>query len=128
MKMTDPTENDSTQNDQGQTDRGTESKPIHEKLAPQTSIRFILVLIGVSALVMLVFRSAVDGNSPARIAVLLISTTVGCFATYAGLFLIANLFSVTTAPIAHALESASELHPPAAGKRVDSDAGDRETT
>ncbi len=42
-------------------DTETDSKPLREKLAPQTSIRFLLVLIAASAVAMLVFRSAVDG-------------------------------------------------------------------
>ena len=88
-------------------DSATESKPLREKLLPQTSIRFYLILIGFSALIMVVFRSAAGGTSWARIASLLIATIIGCFIVYTALFLIANLFSSTTAPIVRAMDPRS---------------------
>jgi hypothetical protein len=97
--------------DQSVKHTSTESKPLHEKLIPQTSIRFLFVLIGGSALMMVVFRAAGDGLPVARILTLLIMTVAGCFAVYAALFLVANVFSSTTAPIVQALESASSSRP-----------------
>jgi len=105
------------------TDASTESKRLREKLMPQTSIRFFLLLIAVSAVVMLVFRSAAGGAGLARIVTLLISTSAGCFIAYAVSFLVGNLFSATAAPLADAIDSATDLN---AGKQLDSD--DRETS
>ncbi len=85
-------------------DPSTESQPLPEKLLPRTSIRFFLMLIGVSALVMLVFRSASGGSSWARIVSLLITNVGACFMVYAILFLIANLLSSTTAPLIRVID------------------------
>lgn len=83
----------------------TESKPLRERLMPQTSIRFFMFLIGVSALVMYTFRAAlVTDQFWAKIGSLLIATVLGCFITYAALFFVANLFSATTAPLRNAWE------------------------
>lgn len=87
-------------------DPNTESQPLPEKLLPQTSIRFFLMLIGASALVMLVFRSASGGSSWARIVSLLITNVGACFMVYAILFLIANLLSSTTEPIVRVIDAA----------------------
>ena len=105
------------------TDASTESKRIHERLIPQASIRFFLLLIALSALVMLVFRSAAGGSNLARIASLLLSTVAGCFIAYAVSFLIGNLFSATVAPLADRIEPATDL---IADQQLSSD--DRETT
>ena len=91
-----------------QTTVATGSQPLRERLMPQTSIRFFLILISVCALVMLIFQSAVTDAGWPRIAALLIATIGGCFVAYAGLFLIGNLFSFTTAPIADAFEVADQ--------------------
>lgn len=81
-----------------------ESKPLRERLIPQTSIRFFLLLIGASALVMYIYRAAFVGDAFwAKIASLLITIVGGCFWTYAGFFLVANLFSATTSPLLNRL-------------------------
>jgi hypothetical protein len=55
---------------------------------------------------MYIFRAAIiDGSMWARIMVLLIQTIGISFAGYALLFLIANLFSATSAPIIEAIEN-----------------------
>lgn len=83
---------------------GTESKPLRERLIPQTSIRFFLLLIGASALVMYIYRAAIVGDAFwAKIASLLITTVGGCFLAYACSFLVANLFSATTSPLLNSL-------------------------
>ena len=75
---------------------------------PQTSIRFFMALIAASALVMYAYRAAFVGDQFwAKIAALLISTAIGCFVVYAVLFLVANLFTATTAPIRKALDTPS---------------------
>jgi len=82
----------------------TESKPLREKLLPQASLRFFLLLIGGSAVVMFVFRMALlQENYWAKIAALLFVMLVACFAAYATLFLLANLFSISTRPLRSAL-------------------------
>ena len=87
----------------------TEPTPLREKLLPQASIRFFLVLIGASAVVMVVFRSALVGEAYwTKIAALVFATTVACFAAYASLFLLANLFSVSMRPVRSALGYESE--------------------
>ncbi len=87
----------------------TESKPLRERLIPQTSIRFFLLLIGSSALVMYVYRAAIVGDAFwAKIASLLITIVGGCFLAYAGFFLVANLFSATTSPLLNRLPHGSE--------------------
>jgi hypothetical protein len=64
---------------------------------PQTSIRFYGFLIAVCAAAMVTFRAAVvSGDLWAKIATLLIATTIGCFIAYAALFLVAYLFSNAT--------------------------------
>ena len=83
----------------------TESKPLRERLLPQTSIRFFMFLIAVSAVAMYTFRAAlVTGQFWAKIGSLLITTAGGCFIVYAALFFVANLFSATTVPILDALD------------------------
>ena len=65
-----------------------------------------MVLIAASAVVMYTYRSAfVADQFWAKIASLLITTVGGCFLVYAALFMIANLFTASTAPIRHVLES-----------------------
>ncbi len=87
----------------------TRSKPLREKLLPQASIRFFMVLIAASAMVMVIYRMAfVAERMWAKISVLLISTIGGCFLVYALLFLIANLFTASTAPIRDAIESSTQ--------------------
>ena len=64
-----------------------------------------MFLIGVSALVMYIFREAVVGDqSWAKIVSLLIATCGGCFIAYAALFLLASLFTATTTPLLRAFE------------------------
>ena len=126
--MNDPNSTDDQADRQNVRDASTESKPLHETLMPQTSIRFLLLLIGGSALVMVVFRAAGEGFYAARITTLLIMTVAGCFAVYAALFLIANIFSSTTAPIAQFLESTSSLRQPKINSAVATNTDDQETT
>jgi hypothetical protein len=132
--MNDPNVTNTGADQQSVGDASTESKPLHEKLMPQTSIRSLLALIASSALVMVVFRAATDGSPAARIATLLITTVGGCFVVYACLFLIANIFSSTTAPIVQALESTSApastsaSGQPISDSPVDSTTTDQETT
>ncbi len=100
----------------------TESKPLRERLIPQTSIRFYLLLIGASAVVMYIYRAAfVNGAFWAKIASLLITITGGCFLAYAGCFLVANLFSATTSPLLNSLSSASESDSTGGSTRSDHD-------
>lgn len=89
----------------------TESKPLRERLLPQTSIRFYMFLIGVSAVAMYTFRAAfVTDQFWAKIGSLLIATAGGCFLVYAALFFVANLFSATTSPILDALDPSPASH------------------
>lgn len=86
----------------------TISKPLKEKLLPKTSIRFFLALTAVCAAGMVLFRAASDRQAFwTKILSLLIMTTIGCFVVYLILFLVANLFSATTTPIAAALKEQS---------------------
>lgn len=102
----------------------TQSKPLRERLLPQTSIRFFLVLIGASAVVMYTFRAAVvDDRFWAKILALLIATASGCFFAYAGLFLLANLLTATTAPLRHARVQWS-ARSDRSGKAADSNRGE----
>ena len=126
--MNKPKETEDQADRQAMQDASTESKPLHERLMPQTSIRFLLILIGGSALVMVVFRAAGEGFYAARIMTLLILTVAGCFAVYAALFLIANIFSSTTAPIAQVLESSSSPRQPITGSSGTSNTDHQETT
>ncbi len=85
----------------------TDSQLVRERLMPQFSIRFFIFLIGVSAVVMYTLRAAVVTNhSWAKIVSLMMATTIGCFLAYAFLFLVANLFNVTTMPIRDAIAAA----------------------
>ena len=126
--MNDPQVTDDQADGQNVWDARTESKPLHETLMPKTSIRFLLILIGISALVMVVFRAAGEGFYAARIATLLIMTVAGCFAIYAALFLIANLFSSATAPIVQVLESTSSSRQPMTESAVDANTDNQEKT
>lgn len=82
----------------------TESKPLREKLLPQASLRFLLLLIGGSAVMMFIFRMAlVQDNHWAKVTAMLFTMIVACFVAYATLFLLANLFSVSTRPLRSAL-------------------------
>lgn len=86
-----------------------DSKPPREKLLPQASLRFFLLLIGFSALIMVVYRIAFTGEGYApKLAALLFTIIVACFGAYAALFFLANLFSVTTRPFRSALGYDSE--------------------
>ena len=78
---------------------------------PQTSIRFYMVMIAFFALAMLIFQSAVEGPGWTRIAALLITTAIGCFATYAATFLVSHLFSNMTAPIIEVVGSSDPREP-----------------
>lgn len=93
----------------------TESKPLRERLLPQTSIRFFLALIGLSALVMVTFRAAfISGQMWAQIVSLLVVTIIGSFLAYAVLFFLANLFTATTAPLVRSSQpsASSSTHRP----------------
>lgn len=81
-----------------------DSKPLREKLLPQASLRFFLVLIGISALVMVTFRFAlVDGVLWAKVVALLFTIVTASFAAYTVLFLLAGLFTASTQPVRSAL-------------------------
>lgn len=76
---------------------------------PQASLRFFLLLIGASAVIMFIFRLAFTGDSYwAKIVALLFTILVACFAAYATMFLLANLFAVSTRPIRSALGYGSD--------------------
>jgi hypothetical protein len=97
------------------TQSGIEPKPLVERALPQASIRFFIFLIALSAVAMLTFRAAiVGGHLWAKIGSLLIATSIGCFLTYAGLFLVAFLFSTATSALWSALfrRGASTSHDP----------------
>ena len=82
------------------TQSGIEPKPLVERSLPQASIRFFILLIALSAIVMLTFRAAiVGGHLWAKIGSLLIATSIGCFLAYTGLFLVAFLFSTATSAL-----------------------------
>lgn len=88
----------------------TESKPLRERLLPQTSIRFYLLLIGASAVVMYIYRAAFLGDAFwAKIASLLITVAGGCAISYVVLFLLANLFSATASSLFHGIPSQSQV-------------------
>ncbi|MEM1069168.1 MAG: hypothetical protein AAGG48_06705 [Planctomycetota bacterium] len=90
-----------------------ESKQLREKLLPQASLRFFLLLIGISAGVMVVFRLAfMQDFYWAKILALLGTMVAACFAGYAAMFLLANLFAVSTRPIRSALVGDVENAPP----------------
>jgi hypothetical protein len=74
--------------------------PRPEKLLPQASLKFFMLLIGGSAIVMVIFRLALTQDVYwARIAALLFSITFACFASYFVLFVLANLFAASTRPL-----------------------------
>lgn len=107
-----PTDPTLTQ-DKPDLDATTQSKPLREKLIPQTSLRFFLVLIGVSAGVMVVFRVAFLQESYwAKVLALMFAVTTTCFLSYAALFLLANLFSVSTRPLRSALSKRGDVKEP----------------
>ena len=77
-----------------------ESKPIRERLLPQTSIRFFLLLIGGCAVLMYIFRAATVGDAFwAKIVSLLITIVILSFVVYLCVFLVANLFTTTTSSL-----------------------------
>jgi low affinity Fe/Cu permease len=84
----------------------TDSKPLRERLLPQTSIRFLMLAIVLSAIVMVIFREALVGGSAwAKVVALLIQTGAASFIAYTCMFLIANVFSATTQPLIEVIES-----------------------
>ena len=86
----------------------TQSQPLREKLAPQTSIRFFMLLIAACALVMVLVRMAARSDAFwTKLIVMVIFTSIGCFLIHAILFLIANLMTSATEPIAQAVETIS---------------------
>ncbi len=83
----------------------TDSKPVAEKILPQTSMRFLLILIIVSAVIMTIVRmSSENAAFWTKIIVLLLATSAGCFLVYVILFLIASLMTSATEPIVEAIE------------------------
>lgn len=79
------------------TQQGDELTPLRQRWLPQTSIRFFIALIALCAIGMYTFRAAIIGGQQwAKIASLLIATSLGCFFVYAGLFFVAYLFSTAT--------------------------------
>lgn len=68
----------------------TESKPLRQRLAPQTSLMFIAILVVICALAMVAFRAAaVDDQFWAKCVSALLATVIGCFFAYFMLFVIA---------------------------------------
>lgn len=71
-----------------------------ERFLPQTSIRFLVVVIGFCALGMYTFRAAIVGDQLwAKCASLVIATVIVSFLFYFMVFLVASLFSATTEAI-----------------------------
>ena len=84
----------------------TVSQPLKEKLLPRISIRFVLVLTAICAVVMVLFQAASSESAViTKILSLLILTTGGCFAAYIVLFALASIVSKTTEPIVAAIDS-----------------------
>lgn len=80
-----------------------------EKLLPQASIRFLLLTIGGSAVVMVIFRIAlVDEAIWAQVIALMLSVTLVPFVTYIVLFLLASCFAVTSKPLRSSLKQDPE--------------------
>jgi len=80
-----------------------------EKLLPQASIRFFLLTIGGSAVIMVIFRIAlIDKAMWAQVLALMLSATLVPFVTYIVLFLLANCFAVTSQPLRSSLKQAPE--------------------
>ena len=79
---------------------------IRQRLMPQSSIRSLIVLITISAVIMWIARTMFVGNMFwAKCFGAALVTIGGCFATYAGLFLLAHLFTVATSPIVDAIDT-----------------------
>ena len=86
----------------------TAGQPVKERLLPQTSIRFFVFLIAVSALVMYTFRAALVGDELwAKCASAVIMTAIGCFLSYIVLFLIALPFASAASALAHSPHAAA---------------------
>ena len=80
-----------------------------EKLLPQASIRFLLLTIGGSAVVMVIFRIAlVDEAIWAQVIALMLSVAFVPFLTYIILFVVANSFALTSKPLRSNLNQAPE--------------------
>ena len=80
-----------------------------EKLLPQASIRFFLLTIGGSAIIMVIFRIAlIDKAMWAQVIALMLSVTLLPFATYIVLFLLASCFAVTSKPLRSSLQQEPE--------------------
>ena len=82
-----------------------------EKLLPQASIRFFLLTIGGSAIIMVIFRIAlIDKAMWAQVLALMLSATLVPFVTYIVLFLLASCFAVTSQPLRSSLKQDPETH------------------
>ena len=87
--------------------------PLREKVLPQTSLRFFLGLIGISAAIMVVFRLALVAEVLwAKIVALLFVMATTSFAVYVILFFFAGLFSASTKPVRSALAQNSDSQNP----------------
>lgn len=93
-------------------DQGDPSALPKERLLPQASIRFFMILIGVCAFGMYTLRTAiVQDQLWAKIASLVIATIIGCYVVYAILFFLANVFTATTAPLAKSVGAQPDAGP-----------------
>ena len=73
---------------------GEGSTLLRERLLPQTSIRFFLLLIALSAGVMYTLRAALlERQTWATVVSMILATACLCFFLYLALFLVASLFS-----------------------------------
>lgn len=78
----------------------SESEALPERVMPQWSLRFLMSLIVLSAVVMWVFRAAIrDDVFWAQCVAVVLVTAAGCFALYALTFAMASLFASLTGAI-----------------------------
>ncbi|WP_145343762.1 hypothetical protein [Rosistilla ulvae] len=96
----------------------TSSEPTasSERAMPQWSLRFLMLLVTLSAMLMWVFRAAIIENVFwAQCVAVVLATAIGCFAMYALAFALASLFASMTGSILQ--PTRSRFHPPAVDQR-----------
>lgn len=87
----------------------TADEPQREKLLPQASIRFFLLTIGGSGIIMFIFRLAIVGEATWAIVIaLMLSLVFAMFATYFVLFLVASALATSAKPLRSSLSRDSE--------------------
>ena len=90
---------------------------LRQRLMPQASIRSLIALSTICAMIMWLVRTMLVGDSFwAKCVGAVLLTTVGCFALYAALFLLAHLFTVVTSPLVDAIENTSSGNRDASAK------------